>query len=559
MIEKPYLYSDIPTKEKYKLKNQDYLINSVNSMHYLCDSKYDLIIVDEVETVWCSFKGDAKTHRAYGLSNWKCFMRMMKDSKKCIIMDALLSNKTINIVNANENSELDSEILTLEKKQEPMEFFKYKTKEFDVWIKAIIKCIMNNEKVFIFMPYKMGNGKRDGLANIRSLMRNLCEICNLQEDEDVIGYFSEQVEQKNNLVNIEQVWSRARVIIANTCIAVGNNYSGTDFKHIFAYYAGWVEIRDFFQILKRVRNPCISKTIHVYYEKSYGFNDRPKLNELQIPDNESFDALKLGFSIEDKTSNKDKLDVISSRCNIANINKNEVYSIVKQQRLDISLSDYSIAYNDIPDVDIKEYHLLLTLVNTSYNSLLQALKIEKFLLKNKFLENTPEQVLEWFWNNSVMLERLDILTRNPEHLINKIFGANGLSIFDLESVSSKALSTIKIPAYISNDEVKKCFELHHPIQKRDMVLVQRLFNGFFGNRYLIPETNEQYVDKLTGNKKWKYVRVNIDKVQVLLYILDFEPNGYKDILKSISLYVQHSKLYKRLIIDKPNNVPCLIE
>jgi hypothetical protein len=44
--------------------------------------------------------------------------------------------------------------------------------------------------------------------------------------------------QKNDLINIDKVWGRANVIIANICIDVGNNYSGANSKHIFAYYTG---------------------------------------------------------------------------------------------------------------------------------------------------------------------------------------------------------------------------------------------------------------------------------------------------------------------------------
>jgi hypothetical protein len=73
---------------------------------------------------------------------------------------------------------------------------------------------------------------------------------------------------------------------------------------------------------------------------------------------------------------------------------NEIYSIVKQQRLDIPLNDYSIDFDDIPDIDFKEYKLILTLVNTCYNSLPQALKIEKYLLKYKFVDGCPEASLK---------------------------------------------------------------------------------------------------------------------------------------------------------------------
>lgn len=544
-------YENFGKNDKYKIPLQNHLIMSINSIYHLCDYNYDLIIIDEIETIWESFKGQAQTQQTNGIANWKCFMRLIKESKKCIIMDALLSTKTISVIKTNDPGPLQqsSEILTLEKKQDPLQFFKYKSNEFEVWLKAIIKCIKKKEKVFIFMPYKekcrkKGSNQRHPLANINNLVQNLCKIFDLKENTDIIGYYSEQEEQKDELINIEAVWKKARVIVANTCIAVGNNYSGKDFSHIFAYYTGWVETRDFFQIIKRVRNP-ISKIIHVFYEKNHPIFDRLKINELHI-DDPAFQTLTQGFSIESKTTNKDKLSVISTRCNITHINTNELYDIVKQQRLDIKLTDFSIKFHQIPNITEPEFQVLLKLANSKFTSLLQNLKIEKFILTNKFIPNTPTECLEYIWDKTQFIHKLDFLIKNPNFIMNKILEANNIDLFQIDLVAKRTLSTLKIPNFITNNEIKEAFDLHHPILFRDITLFQRIFNNFFGPRLFLPEEKGKYINK-EGKKRISYHQITVGGKQILQYTLD------DAVYDTIEIYTEYRKLYQNKI--NPN---CLI-
>jgi hypothetical protein len=55
-------------------------------------------------------------------------------------------------------------------------------------------------------------------------------------------------------------------------------------------------------------------------------SDNARINESQIPDDLPLNELQKGFTIENITKNQDKLDVIRNRCNISNINKNEIYT-----------------------------------------------------------------------------------------------------------------------------------------------------------------------------------------------------------------------------------------
>ncbi len=48
------------------------------------------------------------------------------------------------------------------------------------------------------MPYKTTYEytKRDKRTGVQTLVNYLCETCNLKENQDILGYYSEQKEQK---------------------------------------------------------------------------------------------------------------------------------------------------------------------------------------------------------------------------------------------------------------------------------------------------------------------------------------------------------------------------
>lgn len=560
------LYSDI--ENKLELGNHNNLIMSVNSIYYLAETSYDLVIIDEIETVFTSFKGQVKTHIKPEAS-WYNFMRLIKESKKCIIMDALLSTKTINVIKANE-MEFSHEILTLERKQEPLQFFKYKLKQFNLWINSIIHSIQKNEKVFVFMPYKAEKtgSKKNPLANITSLIKMLCEQCNLIENTDIIGYFAEQTEQKNELFDIENIWKKAKVIIANTSIAVGNNYSGKDFTRIFAYYSSWLDIREFFQALKRVRF-TIDKTIQIYFEKVMPKNDEVIIREFDIPGDLAFKALQTGFNIENNVKNHDKFEIIKNRCNITDIDNDELFNVVKQIRIDIICKDYIINFYDIPYITFDELQSLIKPAFNNHHSLMDNLMIEKALLQNKFnQQTTPEPILEWWWNNQLLLERLEYLVLNPNHLLLQIFKANKLDFWNCCNFTLTQITAMKIPSCITNDEIKQAFKLHNPIVLRDITLVKRLFNSFFGFRYIVPKKNGYYINKDTGKTRQNYSRIVINKVGttaqmfysnkiILLGEEVRENNQYRDFKESIQYFKQYNKIFNKKL-DRESNGKCLI-
>lgn len=525
-------YKDI--KNKSDLQYFTKLICSINSIHYLADAvNYDLVIVDEIETIWPSFKGEARTHGKNVNANWNTFMNILTNSKKVIVMDALMSRKTLQVIGQPKDN---YEIITLEEEQESRDYIKYRPREEDLWFNKIRTSLVNGEKIIIFMPYKMvnTNSKRHHLAGVNELVKWLCNELNLTENEDIIGYYAEAKENKEALTKIQEIWGRAKCIVANTCIAVGNNYSGDDFDKIFAYFSNWVETRDFIQFLYRVRNPK-EKTMHIYYEKQITTFDNFCRHKIVLEDT-GFNKLKSGFIIEDKTSPKDKLDVLMKKCNINLQNTNP------EKIPNIKLSnEFVIKYSDILDIDENTYKLLTSNIEMGFGSLMERLQFDKYKQKKKFVDITPKGILEIMWEyGEEIINKLADLT-DSNNIINRLFDELSYSSFYdfIENYTDEQISTLKVPKTITNDMIKMNFNLKNEITNRGVELVARIINGYFNKRVM-------YANRI--GKIYQRITLKNEK-RIILYEFD-------DLFKElIECYKQYSCKFNRY----NKEAVCLIE
>lgn len=520
------LYSNVLKKKDLVL--YDRLIMSINSIHYLAGKYFDIVIIDEIESVWDSFKGEANTHQKHLNSNWYVFLECLKNSKKVIVMDALMTNKTLKTINSIEPLIDNFELLTLESKQEPRQILKVPPHNIELWFKSIIKSIQDGEKVFIFMPYKVvyQNTNRHQWAGIKQLVGMICNVCNLEEDVDVIGYHAEAKTQKQDLVHINKIWKNARVIVANTCISVGVNYSGNDFNKIYAYFSNWLNTRDFAQVLYRIRNP-INKVMICYYERAYRLSDYV-LNKGVLVDCNAFKILRQEHINESKADALTRLDVISNRCNISTITKDKDLKNLKDKRFDISY-DFTLSYDDIPDMTEKQFKSVKSRLETGFNTLNEKLMYEKYLLKKTFVEDTPKDVLQFFWVRfEAPLHNLKVVLQDANHIINVIFQnlkytGGILEFFDCLT-KPIIISTLSMPKSISNNLLKEHFHFKHEIQSRNTELFKRILNGFFGFNVI----SREYIDKIP-QKVWdastnKYINkwiINPDFLQAVQYYKDY--------------------------------------
>jgi hypothetical protein len=481
------VYSEI--EDSQFMSNENLLIICINSLKRLMGSKYDVIIIDEIETMWENFsENTTKEFKRITSQVWSLFVRLLKDAEKVIVMDALMVMKTINTI--NKIIQEDFEVITLSYKQEAREYIKYKSKQESLWYDAIIKSLKNNEKIYIFIPYitTKENTKRNPLSGVQSLIDYLCKKFNLIENKDIIGYYSDQKEQKKQLEYIDEIWGNAKCIVANTCISVGNNYTRNDFDKIYVYYASWVNSRELIQSMYRVRRPK-ENTMHIYFEKAFNTFDRYNHNKV-ILNEDSYEELQKGLLIERKTPSLDRIKILMERCNITE--KQLQPELIQVEKLD--LDNFSISYSKIPEMTLDEYLQIKNNLRNGFISLLERLRYEKYILKNNFKHDTPEDVIELFWDTPDLIYKLKELNKNK--LIQDILESIGYDDFItfIDKHTSVDVSSLYIPNHITNDTIKKHFDLKNGITQRDAILVSRLINGYFNKRvmYSVKDVNNNY-------------------------------------------------------------------
>ncbi|KAJ3308190.1 hypothetical protein HDV04_001621 [Boothiomyces sp. JEL0838] len=478
-------------KDKRTLKNFDKLIVSIQSLHYLTDVQYDCIILDEIETTLNTFSGDVKTHKTRASNNtfvnWKFWLNFMKNAKKVFTMDAFLTNNTIELLRMNEPS-AEFEVIGLKGKPEVRYFKKCDIQE---WLNKIGESIESGEKIIIFVPYKQRIKGKSIPFGVDELEKYLSKKYNWEIGKDIIGYFAEKEDEKKRLKNVEDVWKQAKCIISNTCISVGVNYLGIDFDRLFCFFAKWVDSNDFVQFLYRVRNLKNNEML-MYCEKGTRV-DRYKTETLKTRC-EIWKHLQLKFQISDSTSQKQKLSVLSKRANIVTKphRKNDSSEKVKerlQNTLNLfDIQEFTIKWNEIPEIDEDEFVKLTDNHETDSNDLVDSLKLKKFILRNKFKSEIPDETLMTFFLNDT-LDSFDELIDCKKNVINQIFEYNNTNAFDALLMNNSL--DFKIPPYMTNDFLKKHFHFHHPVTKRGKYLLYRIFKAYFKREVYSIERDDQ--------------------------------------------------------------------
>lgn len=116
------------------------------SLHYIDSSSYDIVIIDEVETVLNAWVGN-ETHKNLEL-NFMNFKDTIKNAKKVFLMDAFMTTKTYNLFENIEKSKKKNVFLgqpeqfyTINSIQKPdqRQFSTYKNKE--TWINNIVEKV----------------------------------------------------------------------------------------------------------------------------------------------------------------------------------------------------------------------------------------------------------------------------------------------------------------------------------------------------------------------------------------------------------------------------------
>src|SRR5574343_611304 len=220
------------------------LIITPNSSHYLQNSNFDLLIIDEVELYMFSWTSP-ETHRDKFIENWNIMNKLIKNAKKLIIMDALPSYKKIRYLEKLGIPESEIEFVDSSIKAQDIPIYdinKYKTvkkkniqevsESIKRFLQGILQDLEEGRKLYIFWPFKKNSGlgsnaeklKNQSCTDIDTFIKMSLKERNIM-CKSLVYTSDSEIEVLEGLKSVDSVWKDVNYIITNQIITVGVNCS----------------------------------------------------------------------------------------------------------------------------------------------------------------------------------------------------------------------------------------------------------------------------------------------------------------------------------------------
>lgn len=275
------------------------LVICLNSLHYLENNIFDIIILDEIETTlncWYD-NSNLKAESEKANQSWQIFKSLIINSEKTIFLDAFLTKITTDFIKSIDPNNM---FFIIKKSNEISDRKMRILPTLNNWINGII-CkltkLNKGKRCFIYYPYKQSNQFYD--------MKELNQL--IVEKTGKTGiYYNSLVDEDilKTLIDVNKSWSEVDFIITNNKITVGVSYDQIGhFDSTFIALAPFSSPRDVIQSSCRVRN-ISSSTVYVAFIKpnlTYKQSISDETNNKKIIHNDAvYDSLIENLKIEKK-------------------------------------------------------------------------------------------------------------------------------------------------------------------------------------------------------------------------------------------------------------------
>ena len=404
-----YLNVSTENKRQGKLNQCNRLISVLNSLHYLTTKTYDVIVIDEIETLIDKFYGDFMNQgrKMYKKKIWQIFVNLLSKAKKVILLDAFITNKTLNLIkNINKECykgeyDLVNNTIIYQRQYEPQtRIVKFK-KDFTMTLNEIVKKIKDGSKLFIFYPYKDGYGEGE---NKRYSMEALCKYIEQQTNRQGEFYNADIDDiKKKDLGDVNNKWFDKWFVITNNILTCGVSYEEKDFDEKYLFVGSHNEPRDIIQVSYRARH-LNSSVINICH-----------MGKMTKPSAYEDDCQQIGCPIykkmyddiltEKKSPSKRTLQLFCSKAHYKNETSKDIEdfidkSIQKEITEDLDKYDFGYTYdniNDIDSTDAEKYNLkCFRQEATRYEKMM----LKKYYFKREFMMGADEKIVEELWNDN---------------------------------------------------------------------------------------------------------------------------------------------------------------
>ncbi|KAI9004203.1 hypothetical protein BC832DRAFT_592890 [Gaertneriomyces semiglobifer] len=522
-------------KELMKKSNPQYFVCSVQSA-YMINKPYDLVIMDESETLLRSFEGEAKCHKGGSkdrrLLHWKILETTITNTKQTIWMDALLTNASVDLAQDLCGGEVFKigtqphhvpERNAIRVKSEP-DFFN-----------KIQVALQNGEKLLICTGNK-GSTTPDSkcFLSVEGIYSTIMRMFpDWEYGKQVLRYHAHRKDEKEGLREVLSAWGHRdiRVVIGNSSLAVGVNYDPTPeqqkdyrlFDKVFVVLQPpALSPRDSTQVVGRVRK---TTTNEIYYLATRGGTGADFYHNDGLADSLSqlspaYARLRKNMRTETLVSScKGYMTIVREMFLMNNIvmAKDDIEAIIEEDEeekanefCNTDLSMYR--WKNIRDITEDEKKKILQLMFYQDATITQILELYKYNFRERFI-SIEEGLYELYWDRfkpcADQLHMIGITRRKDKDLpeehqyemklaarhLCKLFQENNVDIMNPD----KFKITKDFKWSVQLHEIKRIFDfLSRPPTTLRMDLFAKVLNTAFGTELVYKdfpnEKNRKYYE-----------------------------------------------------------------
>lgn len=500
-------YESIKTSDKKagKMKEVKKLICCLHSTHYLGDADFEVLVIDEIETVFDIFLGDflEQGKNQYKKTIWNIFLNLFRKAKTVLLLDAFITSKTIKFIKELAIRELPfpephlappfskvDDMVIFERKFEPqtrtIQYMDGKDPDegFDGRTSSMLQDIINKlrqgSKIFIFYPYKNQSSNWYSMEQIYGMITQATGTKGIFYNADVDDKI------KKGLKDVNESWKDANFVITNNIITCGVNYEQTDFDITYLFIASHNTPRDMIQVSYRVRN-LNSGIIKVCYMGKMN-QSNAWLNDCDKIGCSIYKKMHQQILIEKKAPLKRAFQVFCTKAHYKQ--KTDEFKInelvQKELRKMLDEQELGVSYTAISDIDWSQAECIEEECFTQQATMMDKCALNKYYFKKSF-KDADENMLSQIWDSKYLFffQRMSLILSDKNHIFNKIAELNKLPhLFPVDVKKTKL-----------NDELKtqifKEFSFKY-ITKESFTpkIVKEIYNTYFTKHIIQSQFDE---------------------------------------------------------------------
>ena len=414
-------YGFINYKEDTFNSKCDRVICSIESIHRLNDQVYDLVIMDESETILNTFTSPTLKQVKNSIES---FQMIIKNSGKIICMDAFTTSRTTNFIN-NIMPSSRKKLLRINEFK-PVHRTAYELSSGKALIRKIKEKLQLGKKCVVATASN---------SYCQSVLENLSEFLN--EYKKTYKFYEANTSDidKKDVLNCRDAWSNIDLLLYTPTITVGVNYDISDvFDYLFIYGSDLTTTcRDMFQSSMRIRHIKSNTMFYTFYKSHNhdGFLSKDKIEETLKQRKDLLYNQALEWDSE-ATKNEIKWlkDIIVSSIFERNLSGHFYDMMFKQYLKELNYTHKTISKVKSYDQSKGTKGGYIDLTKYSKDDIIQAEHAvkhnkatteQKHLHTNRYMESlinssilTEEQKAEFFEtiiNNQILLDKFERLSR----------------------------------------------------------------------------------------------------------------------------------------------------